>query len=85
MSADNTGAWVECIATRGTQQAQPTSRLPSNTPRLAIPTGGYDAGTAARGGGTGGTTEAMTGGLAAGGAIGDKRRAGLGDIGRGQL
>ncbi|KAI7842499.1 hypothetical protein COHA_003853 [Chlorella ohadii] len=48
-------------------------------------TAGYDAGTAARGGGTGGTTEAMTGGLAAGGAIGDERRQGMGDIARGQL
>lgn len=32
--------------------------------------GGYDAGMAARGGGSGGTTEAMTGGLAAGGLAG---------------
>lgn len=46
---------------------------------------GYDAGTASRGGGTGGTTEAMTGGVAAGGALGDERRAGMGDIARGQL
>ncbi|KAL4444086.1 hypothetical protein ABPG75_011823 [Micractinium tetrahymenae] len=46
---------------------------------------GYDAGTAARGGGSGGTTEAMTGGLAAGGAMGDPRREGMGDPRTGQM
>ncbi|KAL4418986.1 hypothetical protein ABPG77_004459 [Micractinium sp. CCAP 211/92] len=46
---------------------------------------GYDAGTAARGGGSGGTTEAMTGGLAAGGALGDPRREGMADPRSGQM
>lgn len=46
---------------------------------------GYDAGTASRGGGSGGTTEAMTGGVAAGSGLGDERRAGMGELERGQM
>lgn len=56
--------------------------VPGAPPNCAA---GYDAGTAARGGGSGGTTEAMTGGLAAGGAMGDPRREGMGDPRSGQM